>query len=317
MTRKFDLGLISTTPLHGRPSLVFESMVGRPVSHRRTVTGLLNGMPRALAAHSLRRLAREIVAARRAGLHVIFGLGGHVVKSGCAPYITKMLEFGYVSAIAMPGSTAIHDSELLLSGRTSEDVSERLGKGAYGVTDDTGMLFARAALLSKECGCGLGAAVGMILNDRCGHLRQAKESLLATAQSYRAPATIHGAIGTDTIHVHPSFDAESYGRATHDDFLLFIETLKTAAVYVNVGSAVILPEVLLKAYTALANTEKLPEDGLFTANMDMLGHYRPQQNVLTRPARASVDLRGHHEIMLPLLFCALEAEQAGELEHDE
>ncbi len=306
----FDFGRVRTRSIHDRPALVdvgrFCGLPGPGASAGEWLASL----PRLLAGEALRELVAALAAARRRGRGVLFGLGGHVVKTGCSPVIADLMERGVITALAMPGSTAIHDFEIALAGSTSEDVAAGLGEGSYGTTDETGRAFAEAAEAGRR-GKGLGRALGeRILAGDCPH---ADVSLLACAARLDLPATVHVAMGTDTVHLHPAVDGAALGEATHLDFRIATSVVAGLdhGVYVNVGSAVILPEVFLKAVTAARNTGR-PVAGLFAANLDMLRHYRPRVNVVGRPPERGVDLAGHHEIMLPLLrLLVLEELEAG------
>jgi len=295
----FDLGKINTMPLEGRPSLVAVEDFASLPEPGATTGELLASLPRFLGADRLRDLVEAIVAARRGGHGVIFGIGGHVIKTGCSPVLTDLMERGVITGLAMPGSTAIHDFEIAAAGITSEDVSSRLEDGKYGSTDDTGAFFARAAI-AGAAGPGFGRAAGDGI--LAASLPHAGVSVLATAARLDLPATIHVAIGTDTVHLHPDADGAALGAASHLDFRILTTAVAGLdhGVYVNAGSAVILPEVFLKAVTVARNTGHRIE-GLFTANLDMLRHYRTLTNVVKRPPERGVDLAGHHEIMLPLL----------------
>jgi hypothetical protein len=296
-TEPFDLRRVRTLPLAGRPSLVRTDRFARLPGSGASARELLRSLPDFLAGRGLRDLVAAIVAARRDGRGVVFGVGGHVVKTGCSPVVVDLMERGVITGLAMPGSTAIHDFEIAAAGQTSEDVGERLAEGAYGTAEETGQFFAAAAA-AGAAGPGLGRALG----DRMRDLPHAGVSLLAAAARLDLPATVHVAVGTDTVHLHPAADGAALGAASHLDFRIFTTVVSrlSGGVYVNVGSAVVLPEVFLKAVTVARNAgEKLA--GLFTANLDMLRHYRTRVNVVNRPAERGVDLAGHHEIMLPLI----------------
>ncbi len=307
----FDLTRVKVTPLAGRPSLVQTDRFARVAPPGAPAGELLRSLPDILAGRWLRELVEAIVASRRAGRPVVLGVGGHVVKTGCAPLVIDLMERGVVTALCMPGSTAIHDYEVAAVGGTSEDVGERLAEGAYGTADETGLFFAAAAAEGAR-GAGLGRALGRRMAD--AGLRHAGVSLLAAAARLDLPATVHVAVGTDTVHLHPAARGDDLGAATHLDFRIFATVVAGLAggVYLNVGSAVVLPEVFLKAVTVARNTGH-DLAGLFTANLDMLRHYRPRVNVVNRPSTRGVDLAGHHEIMIPLLrLMVLEALATGE-----
>jgi hypothetical protein len=295
----FDLNRIRTMPLAGRPSLVHVEDFAELPAPGATVGELLESLPRFLGANRLRELVLAITAARTGGHDVVFGIGGHVVKTGCAPVLIDLMERGVITGLAMPGSTAIHDFEIAAAGITSEDVSSRLEDGKYGSTEETGAFFAIAAKHGAK-GDGFGRAVGeRILAEG---LPFAEKSVLAAAARLDLPATIHVAMGTDTVHLHPDADGAALGAASHLDFRILTSVVAGLdhGVYVNAGSAVLLPEVFLKAVTIARNTGHAI-DGLFTANLDMLRHYRPLTNVVKRPPERGVDLAGHHEILLPML----------------
>lgn len=295
----FDLGRITTRPLDKRPSLVsIDQFAGLPAPGA-TVGEWFDSLPAFLAGGWLREVVAAIVRARKNDRPVIAGIGGHVVKTGCSPVLIDLMERGILTGLAMPGSTAIHDFEIAASGGTSEDVAARLDEGAYGTTEETGRFFAEATA-AGAAGKGLGRALGeKMLADGLPH---ANLSVLATAARLDLPATVHVAVGTDTVHLHPMVNGAEIGAATHLDFRILTTVVAGLddGVYLNCGSAVVLPEVFLKAITVARNTGH-PVAGLFTANFDMLRHYRTRVNVVSRPPERGVDLAGHHEIMLPLL----------------
>lgn len=261
----------------------------------------LNGLPRLLAADSLRAVVAAIHEARRRKRAIIWGLGGHVVKCGLAPVLTDLMRRGYVSAFAMNGAASIHDFEIAIAGHTSEDVEAVLPDGRFGSAEETGRLM-NEALTAEE---GLGEALGRALAGTT------HPSLLREAYEARVPVTVHVAIGTDTPHTHPAANPAMIGAATHHDFRLFCSLaagLNDGGVYLNCGSAVVLPEVFLKAVSAVRNLGH-PLGGFTTANFDFLQHYRPRVNVLERPHSGAQghghQITGHHEIMLPLLAALL------------
>jgi len=298
-TEPFDLGRLRTRGVGERKTLVSVERFARLPEPGASASELLASLPGFLAADGLRTVVQAVVRARRLGAHVLLGIGGHVVKTGCTPILVDLMERGVVTGLAMPGSTAIHDWEIAFAGETSEDVSAELSGGEYGTAAETGRAFADAAARGAA-GHGLGRALGeMILEEDLPH---AGQSLLAAAARLDLPATVHVAVGTDTVHVHPAADGADLGAATHLDFRIFTTVVAGLAdgVYANVGSAVILPEVFLKAVTVARNTGHALE-GLTTVNLDMLRHYRTRVNVVGRPSETGVDLAGHHEVMLPLL----------------
>lgn len=302
---------IRSTSLSGRqPTKVSLQNFGAAIPADTAFAAWLDSLPKLLAADSLRELVHALVEARRAGRRIVWGLGGHVVKCGLAPVLLDLMRDGFVSALAMNGSAAIHDAEIALCGSTSEDVDGVLGDGSFGMAEETAALLQSAASLATREEVGLGEALGRELVERAPAGTGVCSSLLAGAYRARVPVTVHVAIGTDTPHMHPRFDAAAHGAASHRDFRLFCELtrqLEGGGAYLNVGSAVILPEVFLKAVTVVRNLRH-PLSNFFTANFDFLQHYRPSQNVVRRPTLQGgkgFAFTGHHEIMIPLLAALL------------
>ncbi len=269
-------------------------------------------LPGFLGANELRATVDAIVAARRADRPVVFAFGGHVIKTGCGPLVVDLIERGIVTSIATNGSGAIHDLELAETGATSEEVGETIRDGSFGMVFETCERMGTAARLGAD-GRGLGRALGDLLNEAEAPYRSV--SIMAAAARAGVPATVHVAIGTDTVHMHPDADGAAIGAASIADFrtLCGVVADMTAAadgaaggVWLNVGSAVIMPEVFLKAVSIARNLGHSLA-GMHTANFDMLRHYRPQQNVVTRPVDKGHGhtIIGHHEIMLPLLRQAI------------
>jgi len=279
------------------------------------VRAWLDSLPHILAGDSLRAVVRAMEKARAKSKPIIWGIGGHVIKCGLAPILIDLMRRGYLTAVAMNGAAMIHDFEVGLVGATSEDVPAVLGRGKFGMAEETGRVINDTIAAGDREELGIGEAMGRFLTrSRQAHFR--RFSLLAQAYSLRVPATVHVAIGTDITHNHPSIDPRALGAASHRDFLLLaslVKDLHRGGVYLNVGSAVVLPEVFLKCLSLAANLSRAPR-GITTVNMDFIQHYRPQQNVLLRPtARAGKGqdrshgyaLTGHHEVMVPLLAAAL------------
>jgi hypothetical protein len=267
------------------------------------ISEFLDSFPDFLGAQQLRRLAETIAAAAKLGHPVVFAMGAHPIKVGCSPIIIDLMQRSVVTALALNGAGGIHDLELGLFCKTSEDVGANIHEGRFGMTTEAPQVLAEAAKLGREKGIGLGAALGKIINDRQLHHREL--SLLAAADRLERLATIHVAIGTDTVHMHPEADGADIGAASLIDFRRLasvVADLGDGGVWVNIGSAVILPEVFLKC-VSIARNLGADLDEMYTANLDMLGHYRPQQNVVSRPVRDghSFSITGHHEILLPLL----------------
>ncbi len=237
---------------------------------------------------------------------IIAGLGGHVIKTGCAPYLIDWLRRGVLTGLTLNGSAAIHDLELAIAGKTSEDVGARLIAGEFGFARETSELFATACELASARDGGLGAALGEVVEEHGGPGLDA--SLLVAARRHDVPLTVHVAIGTDIVHMTPKLDGAALGKATLNDFRLLCEQVARLAdgVYLNLGSAVVLPEVFLKAVSIACNLGK-SLDGLTTANLDFDQKYRGLLNVLQRPGAEGVALTGHHELMIPLLHAAVVA----------
>lgn len=258
-------------------------------------------LPDVLAASHLRHLIKDIVVARRKDRPVVAAFGAHVVKCGLGPAITDLMHRGFVTAVAMHGATAIHDYEISLVGQTSEDVAPALKDGSFGMARETPEAFARAAKSAAKKGEGLGRALGnLILAERNPY---ADYSILAAAAALELPAAVMLALGTDTLSMHADFEPEKLAAAAHLDFRTLVSVVADldGGVWINVGSAVILPEVFLKVLGAARNlTEGAPKN-FTTANFDMNQHYRPNTNVVGRPTRRGYSITGHHEIMLPLL----------------
>jgi hypothetical protein len=298
---------VRTRPIAGRKTLVDVSQFGKAVPPGASAKDLLGSLPDVLGARDLRALAHHVALAHRGGHGVALAAGGHVVKTGCTPVILDLVRRGIVTSLHLAGSTAIHDFEIAHSGATSEDVAEGLGEGVYGMADETGRAFAVASARARDDGAGLGRALGLgILEARLPH---AHVSLLAEAAQAGIPCTVHVAVGTDTVHMHPDADGAAIGEATHQDFRIActVASKLDHGVWMNVGSAVLLPEVFLKAVTVARNAGHPVED-LTTANLDMLSHYRPATNVVKRPGKRGFNLLGQHEILLPLLRMAILAE---------
>lgn len=277
-----------------------------------TFSQWLDALPRFLGAESFRAVVAAVVAARRAGRHVVFGFGGHVVKTGCSPVVIDLMQRGWITAITTNGAGAIHDLELAETGATSEDVAENIHDGSFGMVHETMARMNEAARRGAE-GVGLGRGVGeVLLEGKPPHLEL---SILAAAAKLNLPATVHVAIGADTPHMAAEADGAAIGAATMIDFrraCAVVSELGAASpgspggVWLNVGSAVILPEVFLKAVSVARNLGA-NLDAMTTANFDMIPHYRPLQNVVKRPARPGFghSVIGQHEILLPLLRQAI------------
>jgi hypothetical protein len=308
LSEPLDLRGVRTYPLSQRKSKIGVADFARPHARGASLADFLDALPRVLGAETLRALAGEVLKARSLGKPILWGIGAHVLKVGLSPLVVDLMERGLVSGLALNGAGIVHDFELAVAGQTSEEVAESLGTGAFGMARETGEEVNRAIVEGDRDGLGLGAALGRYLQARRpAHLQV---SLLAAASRLGLPATVHVAVGTDIVHMHPACDPAALGRATHLDFRIFageVARLGGGGVYLNVGSAVLLPEVFLKAVTLARNLGHELRD-FATANLDFIQSYRPSTNVVDRPTRGvgrGYSLTGHHELLLPLLAAAL------------
>jgi hypothetical protein len=307
--RPFDLHGLKTYELQSRPSKVFIDDLGRPPSPLTTVGDWIDTLPKQLAANELRRLRDHLVRCHGVGRTVAVAIGGHVIKTGCAPYLIDWIERGLVKAIAMNGSAAIHDYELALAGKTSEDVSAQLPTGAFGMARETADAFAVAARNGAEHERGLGKALGEFIDtSNCPY---ASASLVHAAFKAGIPCTIHVALGTDIVHMHPHVSGAALGEASLLDFRILCRVIHgmEEGLWLNIGSAVVMPEVFLKAI-AVARNFGANLDGLVTANLDKEAKYRTKMNVLRRPGASGIEIIGHHELLIPLLHAAVAAKIA-------
>ncbi len=302
----FDLAGVRTYPLASRKSKSNEADFAKPYRGA-ALQPFLASLPDILAAGDFKAVVSAIKTAHASDRGIVWGLGAHVIKTGLGPVIVDLMERGFVSGIATNGAGVIHDFELALSGGTSEDVDEALGPGRFGMAEETGRLLNAAINDGVKEGLGLGQAAGRRLRD----MKPSHEplSILAAAARLDIPVTVHVAIGTDIIHMHPDASGAALGEASLRDFRYFVSNVARLAggVFLNCGSAVVLPEVFLKA-VALARNRGISLDGLTTVNLDFTRLYRPQTNVVSRPVAGigkGYSLVGHHEIMIPLLAAAL------------
>ncbi|KAF0247703.1 MAG: hypothetical protein FD167_2894 [bacterium] len=303
-----DLSKTQSYSLQERPSKVTVRDFASSYKANSSFNSWLESLPNILAAKDLRNIAQAIVNAQQKNCGVIIGLGGHVVKCGLAPVLIDLMKRGFVTGLAMNGSAAIHDFEIALVGFTSEDVDASLGKGDFGMAEETGQFINQAALLAVEENIGFGEALGKKLARL--NPTNANVSLICAAYQEKIPLTIHLAIGTDIVHMHKTADGATLGAATHHDFRLFcslVTELSGGGVYLNLGSAVLMPEVFLKAVTVVRNLG-LPLEDFTTANLDFIQHYRPLTNVVKRPVVGvgkGYAITGHHELLIPLLAAAI------------
>ncbi len=305
-----DFSGLKTVPLAARGGKTTTADFASPYQKGSGIAGWLDSLPRMLAADSFRAIVEALAHARARQRAILWGMGGHVVKCGLAPVLMDLMRRGYVTGFAMNGAAAIHDFEIALAGHTSEDVEAALPDGRFGAAEETGREMNRAVAGGAAEGLGMGEALGRWL-ELIAPAKHAPSSLLLAAYRKRIPVTVHVAIGADTPHTHPGVDAAAIGTATHLDFRLFaaqIADLHEGGVYLNVGSAVVMPEVFLKAVSAVRNLGH-PLANFTTANFDFLRHYRPRVNVVERPHAQSggrgYEITGHHELTIPLLAAAL------------
>jgi hypothetical protein len=318
-TRPITLGAVQTYPLASRKSKVNVKDFAKPATDSASITKFFNSLPNILAAQDLRHLLAAIHRARKDRKPILWGIGGHVIKVGLGPVLIDLMRRGFISAIAMNGAALIHDFEIALAGNTSEDVDANLDSGKFGMVAETGEYLNQIAKLAPRLRIGYGEAAGQFLTSGVLAFRYAHSSVLVAAYKKRIPVTIHLAIGTDIPHMHPAVDSSALGIAAHHDFRLFCSLVKEmhpGGVYLNWGSAVLLPEVFLKAVSVVRNLA-VPLRPITTANFDFLQPYRPLQNVVRRPTASQPGPRGpesrgyaitgHHEILLPLVAAALAA----------
>ena len=305
--KPLDFSKVRTFPVKKRFSKVQTSLLGKRIKKGASVRSLLRGLPDILAAQNLMAIARKIADSKRKNKTVLLGMGAHPIKVGLSPLIIDFMERGILHAVALNGAGVIHDFELAYMGETSEDVAATLKDGSFGMGEETGAFINEAISEGSKNHLGVGAAVGAaILKNRLPHRNL---SILAAAAKLGIPVTSHIAIGTDIIHMHPKADGRALGDCSLRDFRTLTSVVATlgGGVYLNFGSAVVLPEVFLKA-VSLARNLGNPVQNLTTVNLDFLQHYRPLTNVVNRPTLGSgkgYHLTGHMEIMVPLLFAAV------------
>ena len=300
---KLDYSKLSTYSIQGRKSLVSRDDFAKPWTKGAGLGDLFERLPAILAGKDIRHVVDAIARAAQNKRQVCFGMGGHVIKTGMAPILIDLMEKGVITHLAMNGSCIIHDFEVAFTGRTSEDVAESLGSGSFGMAQETSEILNQAIARTKEQNIGLGRAVGQLIEDL--NLPFKDSSLIAAGARLDIPVTVHVAIGTDIIHMHPGFDGAACGAATLHDFKTLASTLADLenGVFINAGSAVILPEVFLKALTLVRNLGH-KVDNFTTVNLDFIRHYRPMTNVVNRPTQGSgkgYALVGHHEVLIPLI----------------
>jgi len=304
---EFDLSGVRTYPLASRKSKANAPDFAKPCAPGTTIGGFVDALPSILAGADFKAVVAAMRAAHAGGRGIVWGIGAHVLKTGLSPVLIDLMARGFVSALAMNGAGVIHDFELALSGSTSEDVEEALGPGRFGMAEETGSLLNAAITSGVRSGLGLGQAVGRFLLEQPAP--HAPLSVIAGAAALEIPVTVHVAMGTDIIHMHPSASGAAIGEGSLRDFRYFTSMVSglEGGVYLNCGSAVVLPEVFLKA-VALARNQGHSLAGLTTVNIDFMRMYRPQTNVVSRPVAGvgkGYSLVGHHEILIPLLAASL------------
>jgi len=307
--KPIKLDNVRTYPLASRPSKVTIDDFAKPVGEVSSLKDYLASLPNILAVQNLRELAGRICHARDLKKPIIWGMGGHVIKTGLSPIIIDLMNRGFVTAIAANGSVLVHDAEIAMVGSTSEDVDATLGEGVFGGADETGKLLNDAARAGASESIGLGEALGRALVTANPAHREC--SLLCAAYAAKVPFTAFITIGGDIAHFHPGVDGGALGATSHTDFRLLAEIVRQmngGGVYLNIGSAVTLPEVFLKCVTLVRNLGHELRD-LTTANFDFIQSYRPLTNVVRRPtadgAGKGYAITGHHELTIPLLAAEL------------
>lgn len=301
---------LSTIPIDARGGKVQVQHFGKPYQKGDGVSKLIDSLPAILAADSLRGVIDSLKQARAKKKAILWGMGGHVIKCGLADILLDLMRRGWITGFVMNGAATIHDFEIAIAGHTSEDVEAVLPDGRFGSADETGREMNLAIRDGVRDGLGMGEALGRKL-EQIAKPELAPHSIVAAAYQASVPLTVHVAVGTDTPHTHPAADGAAIGAATHHDFRLLcsiVRELNDGGVYLNVGSAVVLPEVFLKAVSVVRNLG-YPLANFTTVNFDFLQHYRPNANVVKRPHAGSggqgYSITGHHEIMIPLLAAAL------------
>lgn len=304
-----NINKVKTYSVKTRKSKVELANFAKPPRPKRSFLEFYASLPKILRANDLRMLADGIVAARKRKRSVIFMAGAHVIKCGLNPVVIELIKKNVITCICLNGAGIIHDFEIAFGGQTSEDVGEGLKDGKFGMAKETADFINTAAAEGVSEGLGLGYAIARKISS--SKLRYKNLSLLYNAYENKIPVCVHAAIGTDIIHQHPSFNAALTAEGSLRDFYSLVENIRginNGGVVLNFGSAVILPEVFLKALNLARNLGFKAKD-FIAANFDMIHHYRPFQNVVSRPTQSSAGkgyyIIGHHEIMLPLLAQAV------------
>ena len=319
LIQPITFGGVRTYPLASRKSKVNVREFATAVGSKASLVKFLDSLPEILAAQDLRELLGCVYQAKKQKKAILWGMGGHVIKVGLGRLFIDLMRRGFVSGMAMNGAVLIHDFEVAMVGNTSENVQAGLDDGNFGMAEETGKYVNEIAKLAQRLRIGYGEAAGQYLTSGILAPKYLDASVLAAAYEMRIPVTVHVAIGTDTPHTHPSAEGSALGTATQTDFRLFcalVGEMDAGGVFLNWGSAVLLPEVFLKAISVVRNLGT-PLQSITTANFDFIQHYRPMQNVVKRPTEASKGnieatsrgfaITGHHELLLPLVAAALAA----------
>lgn len=302
-----DFSGLNTYSIHGRYSKVTVENFAKPLAPGSTLKEFMASLPEQLLGLDFPELVDRLAASHLNARPIVVGMGAHVIKVGLNPILIDLMERGIISAIALNGAGIVHDTEIAMVGRTSEEVGDVLGSGAFGAAKETGEVVNTGINLGAEKGQGLGEGLGEYLLAQ--NFPYNNMSLLATAKRLGIPLTVHVAMGTDIVHIHPTANGAAIGQTSHQDFRLFcglIAELEGGA-YLNFGSAVLLPEVFLKALTVARNLGHMVNN-FTTANFDFIRHYRTMTNVVNRPTMGGgrgYNIIGHHELLIPLLAATL------------
>ena len=306
-SQSIDFSGLKTYSIHDRFSKVTVENFAKPLGPGASIKDLLESLPGQFAGVEFPEFIDRLATSHKSGKSIAVGMGAHVIKVGLNPVIIDLMERKVITSIALNGAGIVHDTEVAMVGRTSEDVGSVLGTGEFGAARETGEAVNEAIALGAQKDIGLGKAMGEFLDKQ--NFPYNNMSLLAAAYRLNIPVTVHVAVGTDIVHIHPSADGAAIGKTTFLDFKKFcgiVSTLEGGA-YLNIGSAVLLPEIFLKALTAVRNLGHVVNN-FTTANFDFLRHYRPMTNVVNRPTASGgkgYNFTGHHELMIPLLAACL------------
>lgn len=305
--RPLSFAPVRSCSIAGRKSKVTTELFASPPEKGDSLSTFFGRLPDVLAARDFRLVVEAVVKARRHDRPIVLGMGAHPIKVGLSPIIIDLMRRNVITAVATNGACAVHDFEVAMAGHTSEDVAAELCTGSFGMSRETGRGVNKAINQGVKKGLGIGRAMGDYI--RSGRFRFKDRSIFKTAADLNIPATVHVAIGTDIVHMHPEADGAMIGKGSMTDFRLLTSVISDleGGVYINLGSAVILPEVFLKALNVARNLGNTVSD-ITTVNMDFIQHYRPKENVLKRPTSIkgrNFALTGHHEIMFPLLAAAI------------